>query len=189
VRVSGERLPVSLISWPTAISGRDRQPRYLRVTSAALIAAALVASSFGGVADASSKTRSIYYEGSVEGVEDSEVVLRVRQLKAGAGRWVSFRAYLVAKRIPEICSDGTTRVGIAGGHASFESRKSFSGSHYSEAPDGGDDFYDTLAGRVGKSAAHGWLTSYTDYYDSRLPDCGTDGRLYWRAERVSAEPR
>jgi hypothetical protein len=132
-------------------------------------------------------TRSIYYLGSVEGVPDSEVTLKVRQLRQGTAQWQSFRAQLVAKFIPEVCSDGVTRIGHGGGQAAFTSRHAFFGERWREAPDS-NFFYNRVEGRAGKSAAHGTVATDERFYDPREPECATDGELTWRAERIDGAP-
>jgi hypothetical protein len=153
------------------------------IATVAAYAIAVLACAPPATSASSAETRSVYYSGSVEGVSESEVTLKIRQVRSGRDQWKSFRARLVAKFIPEVCSDGTSLTSHAGGQAAFTSRHEFFGERWREAPDS-NFFYHRVEGRAGKAAAHGTVATDERLSDPREPECATDGALTWRAERV-----
>jgi hypothetical protein len=154
-----------------------------RVATAILFCSAVMtAGAIAGIATADPTGRFVRYTGTVPGDSLSEgIKLKVKKrVRDGpdVNRGVEFSGSFTKH-----CDDGTVRRGGTISSIGFDTKRRFRGKD--------EDFLDgdysvtRLKGRLlGDGRARGWVSDVDQFQEESRPDCTTDGRLRWRAERV-----
>ncbi len=130
------------------------------------------------------KERTLVFLGAATNDADSRIKLIVRQeVRPGPNRNIRVQ---VRANFEQVCADGSRIKRGASGSAPFRSSDAFRDDEYYEIEETANFVSLSYKGRLLESgSAQGWLSSRYESLGSSEPDCSTDGRLRWRAERAS----